>query len=517
MLGVEGGGGGGGGGGGSTQRSASCDSWMDMSSLIEIDQALLLSSSPDIATDIILGKRDPASVLPRPVTASPAPAPPSDPQDPQEPQSTSVSLSFPSVSDGAEELLESEEGAGSLPSEVESSDNVDDTPRSKGRTGAGQRGYRGGVFEAPQRDSGRSSSHSDYLDDYLEQLTRRCSSGLLGLEATAALRPAPPQQMHSSLPNPVPAPLPAPSAPPEPRHGQEEHRSASVASERREKRGGTGRARRWSAGQPLDPSRSVGSKVPGHPAGPDDPADLTPASPAPSTPPPPSPPSSSSSSSSFPSHQEYLDSYLGHLTDDAWLQFPSRLSSRRLIYLSSSDYFASVRKLSTSPSSSSASCPSTSHNGTGSGQDGAQSTDAPSHTPVLPRDAPVEPQSAPVTPSDKAKISSDEGIELMSSPVTPRSPTGKSEVPQSPPVPQDEPEGVPVPQFIVGGPVGRGTAGADEGAESSSEDSSETEPSTIVYNDDFIGEVRPAAPAQTAPPDAPRVLEEPPHTSHARN
>ncbi|XP_045107459.1 zinc finger CCCH domain-containing protein 18-like isoform X2 [Portunus trituberculatus] len=473
MLGVEGGGGGGGGGGGSTQRSASCDSWMDMSSLIEIDQALLLSSSPDIATDIILGKRDPASVLPRPVTASPAPAPPSDPQDPQEPQSTSVSLSFPSVSDGAEELLESEEGAGSLPSEVESSDNVDDTPRSKGRTGAGQRGYRGGVFEAPQRDSGRSSSHSDYLDDYLEQLTRRCSSGLLGLEATAALRPAPPQQMHSSLPNPVPAPLPAPSAPPEPRHGQEEHRSASVASERREKRGGTGRARRWSAGQPLDPSRSVGSK--------------------------------------------YLDSYLGHLTDDAWLQFPSRLSSRRLIYLSSSDYFASVRKLSTSPSSSSASCPSTSHNGTGSGQDGAQSTDAPSHTPVLPRDAPVEPQSAPVTPSDKAKISSDEGIELMSSPVTPRSPTGKSEVPQSPPVPQDEPEGVPVPQFIVGGPVGRGTAGADEGAESSSEDSSETEPSTIVYNDDFIGEVRPAAPAQTAPPDAPRVLEEPPHTSHARN
>lgn len=33
-----------------------------------------------------------------------------------------------------------------------------------------------------QRDSGRSSSHSDYLDDYLEQLTSRCSSGL-GLEA----------------------------------------------------------------------------------------------------------------------------------------------------------------------------------------------------------------------------------------------------------------------------------------------------------------------------------------------
>lgn len=32
-----------------------------------------------------------------------------------------------------------------------------------------------------QRDSGRSSSHSDYLDDYLELLTSRCNSGL-GLE-----------------------------------------------------------------------------------------------------------------------------------------------------------------------------------------------------------------------------------------------------------------------------------------------------------------------------------------------
>ncbi|KAK8379339.1 hypothetical protein O3P69_019315 [Scylla paramamosain] len=352
-----------------------------MTSLIEMDRALLLSSSPDIATDIILGRRHPSSILPRPATTSPTHAPRPDPQDPQEPQSTSVSLSFPSASDGAEgmeELLDgSEEGAGSLPSEVESSDShVDETPRGVGRAGQqGQRGYRGGVFEAPQRDSGRSSSHSDYLDDYLEQLTRRCSTGLLGLEASTAARTSVRLLQLQNAKEKIEAVGGAPGG------GQQ--------------------------GSPLTRPGVWEARILLPLPAPGDPADLPPA-------PPLAPPCSPflprhPHPSSFSSHQEYLDSYLGHLTDDAWLQFPSRLSSRRLIYLSSSDYFASVRKSSSSPSSSSASCPSTSHNGTGSGQEGAQSTDAPSRTPVSPRDPQTDLQSAPVTPPDKAKVSSDEG------------------------------------------------------------------------------------------------------------
>ncbi|XP_071522512.1 uncharacterized protein [Panulirus ornatus] len=442
-----------------TSVSASLDTWQHSPSLAEVDEALLLSGSPEVATNLILGRLHPSSVLKSTAKLQSSGA---DSQHTETASTTlvqgqqtverhttsecqdtatiaSLSLSFASVSeeggegsgDGlevSEEILEvsedvidgsEEDRTGSLPSEVESDSHREDdnqryitqmalqqvrSPRTSiSDVGKGVRD--GGVREASsarvrevrdgglrekrdigvrdlreaswmsQRDSGRSSSHSDYLDDYLEQLTSRCGSGL-GLEApvlsVTTCKSAVPvttstsssrhtsssgteTSNHGSFSSHFGMNVPCKQKEKEidsseACHGKSvdkrvlsdhkeslqssrktevcqgknlekgsskesnkemrsprelhrtrdilaEPRSSSAASERRVSK--RSRTRRWSSDQPLDPGRSVGSK--------------------------------------------YLDSYLGNLTDDAWLQYPTQLASRRMVFLNSDEYIHSVR------------------------------------------------------------------------------------------------------------------------------------------------------------------------------
>ncbi|KAK8730877.1 hypothetical protein OTU49_007673 [Cherax quadricarinatus] len=411
-----------------TSISASHDTWHQSSSLAEVDEALLLSASPEVATSLILGRLHPSAVLHPSTTVVRSSQ--ADSQHTETASSTlmqvqrvsehlatsenhdttttaSLSLSFASVSeeggegsgdglDVSEEILEvSEEAiyvseddrAGSSPREVVSDTHKDDheghsshrrpskscktntdvgkTVRDAGTretTNTGVKEIRDGSVRDKrdpswmlQWDSGRSSSHSDYLDDYLELLTSRCNSGL-GLESnvlSVATCKGPSPVTTSTATSKVTSTsgsetsnsgnfstasgvnvagkqkekkceksegghekevcqgkeggktdtkehIKEKRSPRELQRTREalaEPRSMSAASERRVSR--RSRARRWSSAQPLDPGRSVGSK--------------------------------------------YLDSYLGNLTDDAWLQYPTRLTSRHMVFLDSDDYMHSVR------------------------------------------------------------------------------------------------------------------------------------------------------------------------------
>ncbi|XP_045592918.1 serine-rich adhesin for platelets isoform X2 [Procambarus clarkii] len=412
-----------------TSISASHDTWHQSSLLAEVDEALLMSASPEVATNLILGRLHPSAVL-HPSTTK-VRSSQADSQHTETASSTlvqgqqilehhmpsenhdttttaSLSLSFASASeeggegsgdglDVSEEILEvseaidgsEEDQAGSLPSEVESDSHKEDNrgynirkrhvrspkasigdvgkiPRDVGMregTSTGTREIRDGILRDVrdpswmlQWDSGRSSSHSDYLDDYLELLTSKCNSGL-GLEAnvlsvTTCKGPLPVTSTTTATSRVIStsgsetssggnfstsvaantngkqkdnksenleashkktAGQEKDSEKQETKEGTKEKRSPrelqrtrdmlaeprslSAASERRASK--KSRARRWSSAQPLDPGRSVGSK--------------------------------------------YLDSYLGNLTDDAWLQYPTHLTSRRMVFLSSDEYILSVR------------------------------------------------------------------------------------------------------------------------------------------------------------------------------
>ncbi|XP_042233387.1 serine-rich adhesin for platelets-like isoform X1 [Homarus americanus] len=408
-----------------TSISACNDTWHHSSSLTDVDEALLLSASPEVATNLILGRLHPSAVLHPSTKIRPSQA---DSQHTETASTTlvqgrqslerlaasenhdttttaSLSLSFASVSeeggegsgDGlevSEEILEvseeaidgsEEDRAGSLPSEVESDSHKEEdnhrqtslftSQRRNPKTTTGdvgksvrEGGTSTGVREVRevrdarepswmlQRDSGRSSSHSDYLDDYLELLTSRCGSGL-GLETnvlsvTMCKASAPvtttstttsskimststSETYNGSIATAVGANngdkqkekknedveashekvvhkgkdvektdthengkrIRSPRELQRARDVLGEPRSLSATSERRVSR--KSRARRWSSAQSLDPGRSVGSK--------------------------------------------YLDSYLGNLTDDAWLQYPTQLTSRRMVFLDSDEYIHSVR------------------------------------------------------------------------------------------------------------------------------------------------------------------------------
>ncbi|XP_042879753.1 uncharacterized protein LOC122258099 isoform X2 [Penaeus japonicus] len=397
-----------------TSTSASFNTRQQSSSMAQVDEALLLSVSPEVATDLILGRVHPSTVLhqsnndmrnmqPDSQRTDTASATLTQEQQSAEKQNVpeghdtttaSVSLSLASFSeeggDGSEEGLEaseeilevsevmdgSEEDRDlSLPSEAESDwhrDETDDSHTQSSQT-TSQKSGSGSSFDMPrdlrvsalregresswsmQRDSGRSSSHSDYLDDYLELLTSRSSSSL-GLQSTGV----------SVAPSKMVAPVTTSSATrgvittsstehsdqkkssvcrdnnnmkektgstdssesfgnkeenesskkkkeflkgkliedlkiddrdkKKARDRLEEPRSSSAASERKTSK--RSRERRLSY-QHGDPSRSVGSK--------------------------------------------YLDSYLGNLTDDAWLQYPTSIGSRHMVFLDSDDYMQTVR------------------------------------------------------------------------------------------------------------------------------------------------------------------------------
>ncbi|XP_066973012.1 myb-like protein X isoform X1 [Macrobrachium rosenbergii] len=412
-----------------TSISVSHDIWHNSPSLMEVDEALLQSDSTEVATNLILGRLHPSVIL------NSSFKPKTSRQESQTTETTSstliqghlssgkhtisegqdtatvgsVSLSFASVSEeGSEEGLEvlevseelldisEEDKDASFPSELESDvqrydkdDSQDNTSsRTKSTSGvdtdegfpSAKEKWRENVVQ--QRDSGRGTSHSDYLDSYLDLLTSRSGSslsfhpsgpcvskcestvptttvsavsGISGSKMTdnfspklvsslGAVKSAVKPRLVSSeenLEKICPASkqivqkdfvqkdlaikkLKSPAQPtetPEDKDLEKEDdsiteeieafdriddwqkelllkpRASSATPERKERK--RSRSRRWSSCQPLDPRRSVGSK--------------------------------------------YLDSYLGKLTDDAWLQYPTQLCERRMVYLSSDEYINAVR------------------------------------------------------------------------------------------------------------------------------------------------------------------------------
>ncbi|XP_063605034.1 uncharacterized protein LOC134780316 [Penaeus indicus] len=394
-----------------TSTSASFNTRQQSSSMAQVDEALLLSVSPEVATDLILGRVHPSTILhqankdlrtmqPDSQRTDTASATLTQEQQSAEKQqvpeahdttTASVSLSLASFSeeggDGSEEGLEaseeilevsevmdgSEEDRDlSLPSEAESDwhrDETDDSHTHSSQT-TSQKSGSGSSFDLPrdlrvsalregressrsmQRDSGRSSSHSDYLDDYLELLTSRSSSSLGLQSAGVSVAPSKmvaPVTTSSATRGVITTSSTEHSDPRKssvrrdnnnvretgnkeesdssknmnkealkgkliedlkndskdkkkardkdwPRDRLEEPRSSSAASDRKTSK--RSRERRLSY-QHGDPARSVGSK--------------------------------------------YLDSYLGNLTDDAWLQYPTSIGSRHMVFLDSDDYMQTVR------------------------------------------------------------------------------------------------------------------------------------------------------------------------------
>ncbi|XP_064096788.1 uncharacterized protein LOC135208489 isoform X1 [Macrobrachium nipponense] len=407
-----------------TSISVSHDIWRNSPSLMEVDEALLKSESTEVATNLILGRLHPSVILNSPFK------PKTSRQESQTTETTSstliqghlssgkhtisegqdtatvgsVSLSFASVSEeGSEEGLEvlevseelldisEEDKDAGFPSELESDvqrydkdDSQDNTSsRTKSTSGVDtdegfpstKEKWRENVVQ--QRDSGRGTSHSDYLDSYLDLLTSRsgsslsfhpsgtCASkcettvptttvsavsGISGSKMTdnfspklvsslgaaksivkprlvsseenlEKICPASKQIIQKELALKKLKSPPQPVETPEDKDLEKEDdsiteeveafdriedwpkeillkpRAASATPERKERK--RSRSRRWSSCQPLDPRRSVGSK--------------------------------------------YLDSYLGKLTDDAWLQYPTQLCDRRMVYLSSDEYINAVR------------------------------------------------------------------------------------------------------------------------------------------------------------------------------
>ncbi|XP_068235388.1 mucin-4-like isoform X2 [Palaemon carinicauda] len=408
-----------------TSISVSHDIWRNSPSLMEVDEALLRSESTEVATSLILGRLHPSVIL------NSSFKPKASRQESQTTETTSstlvhgqlssgmhtisegqdtatvgsVSLSFASVSEeGSEEGLEvlevseelldisEEDRDASFPSELDSDaqkydkDDCQDNSSSRTKSTSGvdtdegfpstKEKWKDNVV-SQQRDSGRGTSHSDYLDNYLDLLTNRSGSslsfhpggscvskcestipattvsavsGISSSKVTDSFTPTPrivssttkaiikPRLVCSeeSLEKICPASkqiiqkdlalkkLKSTAQKTEtPKEEEIERdddsitdeieafdridewqkellskpRASSATPERKERR--RSRSRRWSSCQPLDPRRSVGSK--------------------------------------------YLDSYLGKLTDDAWLQYPTLLSERRMVYLSSDEYINAVR------------------------------------------------------------------------------------------------------------------------------------------------------------------------------
>ncbi|KAK7060097.1 hypothetical protein SK128_028148, partial [Halocaridina rubra] len=415
-----------------TSVSVSHDIWRNSPSLTEVDEALLQTDSPEVATSLILGRLHPSAVLNAPKPSrqesqntettsstliqgqqSSGKQGISDGQDTS--TMASITLSFASVSEGSEEgaLEESEDlldvyeedKCTSFPSDLEA-----DVPRfergdshkysPKRQLQEKAKASLKNAIEAEleeglksskencknktaglQHDSGRGTSHSDYLDNYLEILTNRSGSSHGVLPVTTSSLSSHevtltttftnsdeglPIQKMPNVTSPINSVKTDPSVTsaetietsPEdtfgrtytiskddslPHSGQTceqlasrnenqnkegsvevnkendstadeiedfssiendwqkelllKPRASSATPERKERK--RSRPRRWSSCQPLDPRRSVGSK--------------------------------------------YLDSYLGKLTDDAWLQYPTQLSDRRMIYLSSDEYINAIR------------------------------------------------------------------------------------------------------------------------------------------------------------------------------